>query len=235
MNRLLYGIGDTHGCSNALIRLMNKIEEDRAGELTTVVFLGDYTDRGPNSAGVIEHLLDLKLFPENGMEYIFLRGNHDQMLMDYQMNPNSEMSANWIYNGGGITLQSYLNSDFTLQEHIKQFFVHTQMSYRHGDFYFVHAGCNPNKGLDEQTEIDYLWNRGWNNYKGTFPDNVFVIHGHTPEEKPWIRPNMIGIDTGCCFQTKYPEFKLGLTAVRLNSRTDYKFLHANEYPPILKA
>ena len=84
----LYGIGDVHGCAQTLQALLDRLAEDAGGALgpaDTLVFVGDYVDRGPDSPGVIDQLVELERQSDAGAgpRCVFLRGNHDQMMLDY--------------------------------------------------------------------------------------------------------------------------------------------------------
>lgn len=227
MNKILYAIGDLHGCLKALKNILNQIDEDRNGEPAKIIFLGDYTDRGPSSAELVQYLIDLNNNPKD-IEYIFIRGNHDVMLMDAAKGLESGL---WMFNGGNTTLDSYHRSavHYDLEKHVDEFFKYTKLYHQEGEFVFVHAGLDPDESLDNQRTHTLIWDRVWNNYNEKYFNDVFVIHGHTPVFEPDKHTNQLNIDTGCCFGLKYPkEFPLGLTAVRINSRTDFKFFHAKE-------
>ena len=217
MNKKLYAVGDIHGCSLALIRLMNLIEEDRAGAPAKIVFLGDYIDRGPDSPGVIQHLIDLKnstKTPE--VEYVFLKGNHEVLLFGYWAGDN-HLGQTFIYNGGYQTISQYDAQDYTMGKHRAEFFEDLELFHRDGDFFFVHAGIDPFVPLNEQEEETMIWDRSHVKYTGMYPENVFVVHGHTPVDEFTIFGNQMNIDTGCVFGKQYSEYGK-LTAVRLDDR-----------------
>jgi serine/threonine protein phosphatase 1 len=225
MDRLIFSIGDSHGCNKAVIKLLKKIEDDRAGKPALIIFLGDYTDRGPYSPGVVQTLLDIQKNPPEGVEYVYLRGNHDVLLMSAFNDPMSGDASTWIYNGGGRTFQQYQESDYKLETHIREFFVRTKLYHKERDIVFVHAGLNPNQSLENQTSDELIYN----NYRGNYQDNVFVVHGHTPVWEPDSRTNQLNIDTGCVFRAKYPkDHPLGLTAARIVNRDEITFLYATE-------
>ena len=234
--RKLYAIGDIHGCSLALIRMMKLIEEDRAGSPAKIVFLGDYIDRGPDSPGVVQHLIDLKnstKTPE--VEYVFLKGNHEDLLLG-ALDGKPQYESTFLYNGGSQTLNQY-NQEATMNlgQHRAHFFEDLELMHRDGDFVFVHAGLDPHSPLANQDEEIMIWDRGFVKYTGVYHENVFVVHGHTPVENPTIFGNQMNIDTGCVFGKEYSEDYGKLTAVRLDDRAKcpglegFKFFHTREF------
>lgn len=220
---LLYAVGDIHGRVDLLDALLGQIEDDakasRAGK-KTLVFLGDYVDRGPDSCGVIEKLIaDL---PE-GFAKHFLKGNHEALLLGFLDDP--ETLDLWLLNGGAATMASYgvdingldrLSASpetwrdafaASLPDSHRKFFAQLELSLAAGDYLFVHAGVQPDRPLDAQIEADLIWIRtpflDW-----TRPFGKMIVHGHTPGRAPVIRSNRIGIDTGACFTDRLTALKL---------------------------
>ena len=170
------------------------------------VFLGDYIDRGPASSQVIDMLIDRA--QRHGT--IFLKGNHEAMLLDLLRDP--EIFPMFRQYGGLPTLRSYgltpsVNPDReeqqTLIKALEQKIPHSHRRFFHdlrsnffcGDFLFVHAGVKPDIPLGKQKEEDLLWIR--DEFLSSDKDfGKFIVHGHTPVSKPDIRPNRINIDTG---------------------------------------
>ncbi len=208
MNNQIVAIGDIHGCVRSLKTMWNILKPYKEA---THVFIGDYIDRGPDSSLVVEFLLDVR-FDRN---CVFLRGNHEQMLLD-ALNRNEV--DNWIYNGGESTLKSYDNpqrlSDLPAS-HI-EFYHETKLYYDTDSYFFVHAGAPPHQTIeqsknDPKAEHFFLWGREHLNAFET-PWEKTVVFGHTPRPYPIRKPKMIGIDTGCV----YDELGYGkLTAVVL--------------------
>lgn len=202
-------IGDIHGCFSSMVALLQKLEPfyDRQ-----FVFVGDYIDRGPSSKQVVDYLLDFK----EKVDCVFLRGNHEQMLLDAYRKNKSSM---WMMNGGRATLQSYdvQNGDtFTLPDSHRTFYENTRLYYDTDNYFFVHAGLSPAKTItesvnDENESQEFLWERSHLNAFET-PWEKTVVFGHTPRPKPIQKEKMIGIDTGCVFdRVGYGK----LTAVKL--------------------
>jgi len=190
-----FAIGDIHGCFDHLTELMASLEIDDQND--TLIFIGDYIDRGPSSRRVVDYLLDLS---GKFKKVVYLRGNHEQMLLRYLEGLDTEM---YLYNGGTSTLLSYgLTRQSSAREALEKipsehlcFFESLLPFYETEDYIFVHAGLKPGIKLAEQEIHDLLWIRQ------DFIDSDFnfgkrVIFGHTPRFRPLIAPNKIGIDTG---------------------------------------
>lgn len=224
MAKKLYAIGDIHGCYMELLELMSLVFEDIGDDEAKVVFLGDYVDRGPNSALVVDYLDRFRISEEKNIEFVFLKGNHEDMLIKAVFESPTRDDLDMYYmNGGFQTEQSYKANNFIYADH-KEFYYSLDRYHRHGDFFFVHAGLQPAQTLEKAMNnymygIDpLLWAREWNNHEGEFPENVFVVHGHTPVPEVTFLPNQINIDTGCVFWKSHSEQYGVLTAVRLDGR-----------------
>lgn len=205
-------VGDIHGMLKELRELDEKVARLQSENIrTTFVFLGDYVDRGPDSAGVIDYLLNLKKRLPANDEVIFLRGNHEQLLIDFLENKNDEVLL-WLRSGGFEALQSY--GVFLNRKHTKlqlnaardelnrkiptthvQFFQETRLSHTIGDYFFCHATVDPDIAFDKQVAKDLLWSR---NTK--FLDDHFIgkliVHGHTPVKLPVLAKGHANVDTG---------------------------------------
>jgi serine/threonine protein phosphatase 1 len=206
----VYAIGDVHGCSSLLERLLALIQAHvRAfpSRRPILVFLGDYIDRGPASSQVIDRLILLR----SHQEVIYLKGNHESYLIEFLKNPT--ILPTWFQYGGLETLQSYgltprSHSDLKEQECVasaltlalkrhghREFFDRLKLSFVCEDFYFVHAGVRPGIPLDQQSEEDLLWIRDeFLRHKGEL--GKIVVHGHTPVPQAEVCSNRINIDTG---------------------------------------
>lgn len=210
--RRVYCIGDIHGRADLLEELHESILNDSAGYSgeCRIVYLGDYVDRGEDSARVIEILLGEPL-PD--FVAIHLIGNHEQALLDFLVDP--VMMAGWLQWGGQPTLRSYgvhvpmPGSRESLQAARDRFeqafpashraFIEAcQSAHTEGDYYFVHAGIRPGVGLDKQAYEDQLWIRDEFLTSGR-DHGAVIVHGHSISEQVEIRPNRIGIDTGAFF------------------------------------
>jgi serine/threonine protein phosphatase 1 len=211
----LYAIGDIHGCDDMLADVHVRIAADLAGRPVAdhrIIHIGDYVDRGPDSAGVIRRLVRLRA--ENP-RMLFLRGNHDERLLAFLDDPSVGdlyLSDNI---GGPATLRSYgvtpsrslLGYDYrrlsqrlaeAMPAEHRAFLEELETTLRFGDYLFVHAGIRPGVPLDMQDLQDLIWIRDEFLFDGR--DHGFVvIHGHTPANQPEVRPNRINVDTGAVF------------------------------------
>lgn len=193
-----YIIGDVHGCLEMLERLLDKIDWNPANE--RLIFLGDYIDRGKNSKGVLDLLLEIS---KSSSLVQFLIGNHENIFLEYL---NTGRIMGFILNGGDATLASYRTAESCgsgvdiPQEHIA-FLRSLEHWVELDDYYVVHAGFRPGVDLERQSFEDLIWIR--NTF--IFSDYDFgkkVIFGHTPFYKPLLMENKIGLDTGAVYGNK---------------------------------
>jgi serine/threonine protein phosphatase 1 len=202
--RRVYAVGDVHGCLAKLRELHAVIAKDLAArpiEDALLIHLGDYVDRGPDSAGVIDLLARGPSIA--GMRVINLMGNHENMMLAALAGHPQDAPLQWRRNGGVASLESWgipaRNNPAAWRSLIPTrhlaFIGELQLSHREGGYLFVHAGVNPKRALGEQIAEDLMWIRepflSWTGDLG-----AVVVHGHTPAGEPTIRPNRIGIDTG---------------------------------------
>ena len=211
----LYAIGDVHGRADLLVALHGEIAIDAAqltpGTLKIAVYVGDYVDRGLESRQVIELLIRR---PLANFRSIYLVGNHDNWLINFLI--DARCGPAWLGCGGDATLHSYgvrlregvgglhYYDDLRAalreripREHV-EFLAQLQLSYEVGDYLFVHAGVRPAVPLDRQAAVDLLLIR--EPFLSSPRDfGKVVVHGHTVEAEPAVRPNRIGIDTGACW------------------------------------
>ena len=202
----VYAIGDTHGCAARLEALHDRIAEDvlaHPPERAVLVHLGDYVDRGPDSAGVIDLLLAPP--PLHGMEVVNLLGNHEQMMLAaLAPRATEEVVGFWLENGGDATLESYgidpadmAAWDGVPGDHIA-FLRSCRPSFAAGGYFFAHAGIRPEVALAHQDVMDLAWIREpFLSWRGRLP--AVVVHGHTPAKAPEVRSHRIGIDTGAVY------------------------------------
>jgi serine/threonine protein phosphatase 1 len=225
--QLVYAIGDVHGCYGLLKNLLTEIARDRAerarGRVPMLVFLGDYVDRGPDSAKVVQALVWLAR--RGGFALRLLKGNHEQGLLDFLHEP--EQGAAWLSFGGAETLVSYgvtppdaregheglLRARDALLDSLPashlQLLDDLELLVTVGDYAFAHAGVRPETPLEAQTEADLLWIRkGFLDVAGPF--ERMIVHGHTwVDAQPQMMEHRMGVDTGA--------YATGvLTAVRID-------------------
>lgn len=201
----IYAIGDVHGCLDRLVALHDAIADDlknRPVPKATLVHLGDYIDRGPDSAGVIAWVSSTAS-PLGITETVNLLGNHEDMFLAALDSRSREAVTVWYMNGGGASLASWGIGPSVgppewpariPPEHI-QFVRGLSLTYRAGRYLFVHAGVRPGVALNAQEREDLLWTR-WPFLLSTEDFGAVIVHGHTPSAQPEVRGNRIGIDTG---------------------------------------
>ena len=212
----LYAIGDIHGCIGELNRVLADIADDlerRPHPDPLVIFLGDYTDRGPDSRGTIDRLIEVR---DSALPSAFLFGNHDQRFLAFLDEPEamSTEKYHWLDAalGGDKTVASYgvPNADLTTltdtheafsaavpSAHIA-FLREAEVYKQVGTYTFVHAGIRPGVAMPDQDVEDLIWIRDpFLHFKG---DHGFVVvHGHTPVKRIENRGNRIDVDTGAVF------------------------------------
>ncbi|MEM7212548.1 MAG: metallophosphoesterase [Pseudomonadota bacterium] len=213
----IYAIGDVHGCFELLEEVHGWIDADLERVQPAdwrIIHLGDYIDRGPKPAEVLEFLIERSDNPR----VLSLRGNHDHYLIDFIDDPQTPYLDRWLTYGGAETFGGYeidpgLSAvpvydpmraeihDAVLEavppEHV-EFLRRCSQSLRFGDYFFAHAGVKPSVALEHQAKWELMWMR--EPFLSSDADfGAVVVHGHTISELPQIRRNRIGIDTGAVF------------------------------------
>ncbi len=204
----IFIIGDVHGCSEMLKRLVEKIGWDPGKD--RLIFVGDYIDRGENSKGVVDFIVSLQ---EISPDVTCLIGNHETLFLDYLNGVDRKL---FLLNGGMNTLESYEfhkieNEDNLLPPSHKKFFNSLESMVELQGYYVVHAGFKPGVPIEKQTLEDMVWIRD----SFIYSEHDFgkkVIFGHTPFYEPFIMDNKIGIDTGAVYGNRLtclelPEFR----------------------------
>ena len=215
--QLVYAVGDIHGRYDLLKSALAQIAADSAresfGRTAKLVLLGDYIDRGPDSAKVLQALVWLSRKGEFALH--LLKGNHEQGLLHFLDQP--ELAEPWLSYGGAATLASYgvaPPSEGAAPEALvaARDALMDQMPASHlqllgdlelmavvGDYAFVHAGIRPDRPLADQTEAELLWIRGgFLDAEGPF--ERVIVHGHTwLNETPQVMEHRLGLDTGAYF------------------------------------
>ncbi len=207
----VYAIGDVHGRLDLLDRLVERIladAKDRPAGLCTLVTLGDYIDRGPNSAAVLDRLID---FASPAIRLVALAGNHEESMLRFL--DDISVGPTWLYYGGSETLRSYgvaaprhADEPATLrrlQDELKSrlprrhrdFLTGLPASHVAGDYMFVHAGIRPGVPLAAQARDDLLWIRD-EFLRSEADHGKVVVHGHTIAPEAELCRNRIGLDTG---------------------------------------
>jgi serine/threonine protein phosphatase 1 len=218
----IYAIGDVHGCLNELLALEQAIIAD-AAQLSgrkLIIMLGDYVDRGPAPAQVLDHLIAP---PPPGFERICLAGNHEMQMLDYA--EGRSFLPPWLAIGAAATLHSYgidhqrldqvYRSSSQVDEIIRKTFPAAHLAFLRSlpvlaeapRYVFVHAGFRPELELDRQPDEDLITIRSAF-YERAHLLTKYVVHGHTPVDEAERDGARINIDTGACFTGK-------LTALRI--------------------
>lgn len=224
---VVWAVGDIHGQLDLLQPLVEAISADAratAASRRVVIFLGDYIDRGPDSRGVLRFLASLPV--GDGVEWRFLKGNHEQAMLGFLNDPAAGPS--WCEYGGDSALRSYglrapdlahrtdawarvsadLRHKLTARE--TEFLEELELSVSLGDYFFSHAGARPGVALDRQAPEDLMWIRQ-TFLKSEAEFECVVVHGHTPAMRVHADRRRIGIDTKA-YETGV------LTALRLEGR-----------------
>jgi serine/threonine protein phosphatase 1 len=201
----IYAIGDIHGCADKLRVLHEAILADLKAHPTrgaTLVHLGDYIDRGPDSAGAIEAVMGFDACP-----VVNLMGNHEATLLA-ALDGDAPAATDWMYYGGREALTSWGMAPHAprtewgagIPAAHQAFLRGLAVRHRVGPYFFAHAGIRPGVPLEAQAPDDLI------RIRGAFLDSeadhgVIVVHGHTPvrEREADLRANRVNLDTGAVF------------------------------------
>jgi serine/threonine protein phosphatase 1 len=225
---VVYAVGDVHGCYRELYTLERKIIEDAAAlpGRKLMIMLGDYIDRGPDSANVLEHLAAP---PPAGFERICLAGNHETALLDYL---EGRLARDlWLASGGEPTLRSYgidisrigsLYGSAQIDDVVRAGIPAEHVEFLRGlpimvhapGIVFVHAGIRPGVPLEEQDENDLLFIRS-EFFERANQLDTFVVHGHTPVPIPQKAGRRLNIDTGAYRSGRLTAIRIGVAGGRL--------------------
>ena len=183
----LIAIGDIHG---EIEKLNNLIKKLKIKSDDTIIFLGDYIDRGLYSKQVVDKLIELSSY----CNCEFLMGNHEYDLL--KMLKGDIYAKHFFFEDGGRqTIDSYGSIENIVKVH-GDFFNNLKTYYLTDKYLFVHAGIRPDINLEEQDLFDMLVIRdNFINYKHKLKQKV--VFGHTPFKKPYIEDDKVVIDTGC--------------------------------------
>jgi serine/threonine protein phosphatase 1 len=207
--RRIYAIGDIHGCARQLAALHQMIADDLADRPVAsplLLHIGDYVDRGADTAGVIERLVHGCPIP--GMEMVNLMGNHEATMLDAIAGERAA-GTDWLFAGGKAALESYgidpEGPRDVWKERIpaahQEFLRGLVLMHREGGYAFVHGGVRPNIALEDQARDDLLRARQPFLYSEV-DFGAVIVHGHTPVKTAVVRHNRIAIDTGAVFGGK---------------------------------
>jgi serine/threonine protein phosphatase 1 len=231
---VIYAIGDVHGCSDLLEKLLQEIDASRLSDKGTaaIVFLGDLIDRGTNSSTTLEIVASLASQSQTARLVFVLKGNHEQMFLDFLENPEKNAGF-WLRNGGTETLRSYginIRSDVVSLKEARALHRQTTAAIppRHialvqsarallhtKSHVFCHASIDTDAPLNQQFEQTLLWSRRYPPDEADY-NGPQIVHGHEPHKFPIAASHHINVDTGA--------YATGvLTAVRLEA-SQQKFI-----------
>lgn len=228
--RPLYAVGDIHGRHDLLRRLLDIVEDDRArlDGASDLVFLGDYVDRGMQSAQALELLRGLQR--DRPGEVTCLPGNHEDMMLGF-LSGDAREARNWLRNGGITTLLSFgvdidpADPDLeagradlvaAMEPGLDAWLTGLPLTWRSGDVVAAHAGLDPARDPDDQSRHDLLW--GAEGFLHTPRlDGLWIVHGHVIHDEPFAARGRIACDTGAWYTER-------LTAARLVPGEPVRFL-----------
>ncbi|HMK69713.1 MAG TPA: metallophosphoesterase family protein [Xanthobacteraceae bacterium] len=193
----IYAFGDIHGSLRKLRTLIGNCRQHAGARPMTFVFLGDYIDRGPESAGVVRYVIELQ--SKLRERVIALRGNHEAFALGVV--DGTTPAEHWLSQGGAATLRSYgVETARELPGEHVGWMRSLPLSHDDGRRFFVHAGINPDRPLDAQDDHDLLWIR--EPFLSSVRDfGRLIVHGHTPVATgiPDQRSNRLNLDTAAVY------------------------------------
>ena len=204
-------IGDVHGRQDLLAALVGKIERDAPGQ--PLLLVGDLVDRGPESAEVLRYVKSLN---ETRAQTVVLKGNHEQMLLDFIDDPAGR-GLRWIDFGGRETMQSFgveapapkaelediaeaaLELEAKMGRELVAWLRSLPTRWQNGNVFCVHAALDPARKPGDQSDRSVLWGHA-DFFTKTRQDGLWVLHGHTIFAEAHAHSGRIACDTGA-YQT----------------------------------
>jgi serine/threonine protein phosphatase 1 len=227
-NSPLYVVGDVHGRLDLLMAIDREIATDAAGgaELPFVILVGDVVDRGEESAGGVDYVLERQARDER---FFCICGNHEALMLDFLQKPSPRHK--WLALGGTATLASYgLDIDHVGRNELTQmlrrripsdhvrFLQELPLAIETEQAFVSHAGIRPGRGLAAQEDMDLMWFRDGMSDDYTASPKL-IVHGHDPQPEGKRRGQRINVDTGA--------YATGvLTAARLGADGAVRFFTA---------
>lgn len=207
-----FAIGDLHGCADLLEKMLQEISA--RSKRDPLVFLGDYVDRGPDSAGVLKRVFQLQ--QDRPDDIVALRGNHEDMLLEFLDDP-AGYGLRYLDHGGVQTLQSFgiparggatdlqQTADWAaaledqLTEALLNWLRELPAIWRNGNIACVHAGIDPQEDIEAQEPRHLVWGHpGF--VSSPLPDGLTIIHGHICVPAPRAVGGRVSLDT-CAYRT----------------------------------
>lgn len=194
---LTYAVGDIHGCLDLLDELLGRIGQHAEGRPFRLICLGDYIDRGPDSAGVVARLRALQAASPDRV--VCLLGNHEDMLLQAVARPERERL--WLHNGGVEALRSFgVTRAADLPADVLAWVARCPRRFEDPRRCYVHAGLNPAVDRHSQRDEDLVWIR--DEFLSVDRDfGRFVVHGHTPriDGRPELKRYRVNLDTAAVY------------------------------------
>lgn len=208
-------IGDLHGRADLLVRMLDLARRRAGPRPLRLVFCGDMIDRGPSSADVLQRLFLMS--EADPARVICLMGNHEHMLLAFLADPPAA-GPRWIQAGGGATLISYgLHGrndgdspaarfhriadrlQAAMPAGMPAWLAGLPLLWRDGALAASHAGADPARSLEDQTDAALLW--GHRDFaarprRDGLRDGLWLVHGHVIQDAPSARDGRIAVDTG---------------------------------------
>ena len=224
-------IGDVHGCSKPLSKLLKRVNLDKA---TTVILMGDYCDRGPDSKGVLDLIMQLQ---QDGYDIRCCRGNHEEMLVTAASSGVYEDALEHLENGGKMTLRSFGVDHQSLIPVVYLDFMRSMPLFiETGTHIFVHGGlvCDLQKPISSADRHEMLWKRS-SSVKSRYRAGKTVVTAHSVISLEKIRESLrtpqIRLDNGCWLGAGYQGGTKGnLLALELETNELYVQPNIDIYP-----
>lgn len=206
-DRPLFVVGDIHGSETLLIKMLEYVAENTDGSDHDLVFVGDFIDRGENSAAVLK-IMHAQSAQSNVTS---LMGNHERMMLDFISNPE-RYGRRWLRNGGLQTLASFdvgevteTSSEDCLRRArdrllkklgpLETWLEQMPLSFQSGNIFVTHAAAHPEHSIADQSAKTFLWGHpAFFNTPRT--DGNWVAHGHYVVETASTKDGRISVDTG---------------------------------------
>jgi len=202
-------IGDLHGCFDLLADLVGQIPDSHKSE--SLVFLGDYVDRGEDTKKILKLLMTITGYEDRSI--ICLKGNHEQMLLEFIDDPQRHARF-WLHNGGLQTLASFgvapshnIAHDPVALDVLRDELVQAMgqamiewlralpLTWKSGNVWAVHAGADPRVPMEQQASDVLLWGHHEFRHQSR-KDGQWIVHGHTIVDIPYAENGRIAVDTG---------------------------------------
>ena len=196
---ITFAVGDIHGHLRKLDALLTECWRYNArlgaGTRPRFIFLGDYVDRGPDSKGVIDRIIELRR--QDKCDVVTIFGNHEALMLGAMHHKQPDIKEMFLIHGGRETLDSYgTTAEFreTFERHINEFFAKLALYHDDGMRFYCHAGVDHAKPLHTQSDTVMLWGPGCVNEE--IDPGRYVVHGHIVVPVAVPEAHHINVDTG---------------------------------------